>query len=127
MSHGPSKIGNLSRSLSGWSIGFIDYNNDGWKDIFSANGDVDDLKDSSRQRDSMFENVDGKTFVDSTANMGPDFSFLGYQRGSAFVDLNNDGFMDIVVTSLGERPRILINNGVVKNHWIIHSTSRTRE
>ena len=114
-----SKIGNLSRSLSGWSIGFIDYNNDGWKDIFSANGDVDDLKDSSRQRDSMFENVDGKTFVDSTTNMGPDFSFLGYQRGSAFVDLNNDGFMDIVVTSLGERPRILINNGVVKNHWIM--------
>ncbi len=114
-----SKIGNLSRSLSGWSIGFIDYNNDGWKDIFSANGDVDDLKDSSRQHDSMFQNVDGKTFVDSTANMGPDFSFLGYQRGSAFVDLNNDGFMDIVVTSLGERPRILINNGIVKNHWIM--------
>lgn len=114
-----SKIGNLSRSLSGWSIGFIDYNNDGWKDIFSANGDVDDLKDTSKQRDSMFENVDGKTFVDSTANMGPDFSLPGYQRGSAFVDLNNDGFMDIVVTSLGERPRILINNGVVKNHWIM--------
>jgi enediyne biosynthesis protein E4 len=51
--------------------------------------------------------------------MGPDFSFAGYQRGSAFADLNNDGFMDIVVTSLGERPRILINNGIVKNHWII--------
>jgi enediyne biosynthesis protein E4 len=114
-----SKIGNLSRSLSGWSIGFVDYNNDGWKDIFSANGDVDDLKDSSRQHDSMFENVNGKTFVDSTANMGPDFSFVGYQRGSAFVDLNNDGFMDIVVTSLGERPHILINNAVVKNHWIM--------
>jgi hypothetical protein len=35
------------------------------------------------------------------------------------VDLNNDGFMDLVVTSLGERPRILLNNAVVKNHWIL--------
>lgn len=114
-----TKIGNLSRTLSGWSIGFIDYNNDGWKDIYSANGDVDDLKVSSKQHDSMFENVGGKTFIDATAKMGPGFSFVGYQRGSAFVDLNNDGFMDLVVTSLGEQPRILINNALIKNHWIM--------
>jgi hypothetical protein len=50
--------------------------------------------------------------------MGPDFSFVGYQRGSAFVDLNNDGFLDLVVTSLGEKPRILMNNALVPNHWI---------
>src|ERR1019366_6668253 len=51
--------------------------------------------------------------------MGPDFAFVGFQRGSAFVDLNNDGFMDLVVTSLGERPRILINNALNGNHWIM--------
>ena len=114
-----SKLGALSRSLSGWSIGFIDYNNDGWKDIYSANGDVDNLSASSKQHDTMFENSGGKTFIDVTAKMGPDFGFVGYQRGSAFVDLNNDGFMDLVVTSLGERPRILINNALVRNNWIM--------
>jgi len=67
----------------------------------------------------MFENVDGKTLLDVTDKMGPDFAFRGYQRGSAFVDLNNDGFMDLVVTSLGERPRILMNNALSENHWIM--------
>jgi hypothetical protein len=114
-----SKLGALSRNLSGWSIGFVDYNNDGWKDIYSANGDVDNLSASSRQHDTMFQNLDGKSLAEVTDQMGPDFAFKGYQRGSAFVDLNNDGFMDIVVTSLGERPRILMNNALVQNHWIM--------
>ena len=109
----------LSQRLSGWSMGFIDYDNDGWKDLYSANGDVDDFSPTARQRDSMFKNVDGKEFTDVSEQMGPDFAFLGYQRGAAFGDLNNDGFMDIVVTSLGERPRILINNGLSGNHWMI--------
>jgi enediyne biosynthesis protein E4 len=61
----------------------------------------------------------GKTFIDVTEKMGPDFGFQGYQRGSAFVDLNNDGFMDLVVTSLGNKPRILMNNGRIRNHWIM--------
>ncbi len=114
-----SKLGALSRNLSGWSTGFIDYDNDGWKDIYSANGDVDNLVASSRQHDTMFRNLGGKSLVDVTGQMGPDFQFMGYQRGSAIVDLNNDGFMDLVVTSLGERPRILINNALEKNHWIM--------
>jgi hypothetical protein len=124
-----TNFGALTRRLSGWSIGFIDYNNDGWKDIYSANGDVDYLAANSRQHDTMFENQGGKTVVDVTAKMGPDFGFIGYQRGSAFVDLNNDGFMDLVVTSLGEKPRILINNALNANHWIMfdlrgHSSNR---
>ena len=66
----------------------------------------------------MFQNHEGKSFKDVSSEMGPDFNFSGYQRGSAFVDVNNDGFMDLVVTSLGERPRILINNGLSRYHWI---------
>lgn len=116
---GPTHIGRLSRNYSGWSMGFIDYDNDGWKDFFSANGDVDDLRPDAKQHDTMFQNVGGKTFVDVTEQMGPDFVPLGYHRGSAFVDLNNDGFMDLVVTGLGEKPRILKNNGLSGNHWLL--------
>ena len=76
-----SKIQKLSMTYSGWSTGFIDYNNDGWKDIYSSNGDVDMVNAKSPQHDTMFENVDGKSFVDVSAEMGKDFLHTGYQRG----------------------------------------------
>jgi hypothetical protein len=114
-----AKIVQLSEHFSGWGNGFIDYNNDGWKDIFSANGDVDNLTAASQQHDTLFENVDGKEFIDISKDMGEDFLRPGYQRGSAFVDLNNDGFMDVVVTSLNQKPRILVNSADNRNHWLL--------
>jgi len=121
-----SNIENLSRPFAGWSIGFIDYDNDGWKDIYSANGDVDNLLPNSRQHDSMFKNVDGQRFTDATPDMGQDFSFLGYQRGAAFGDLNNDGYQDIVAASLGEKPRILLNRDLSGNHWLLFELKGTK-
>jgi len=112
-------IASLSSRHSGWSNGFIDYNNDGWKDLYSANGDVDYTAPDAREHDTMFENVDGKKFVDVSGEIGEDFLHMGFQRGSAFADLNNDGAMDIVVTSLNERPRILMNSGDTGNHWLL--------
>jgi hypothetical protein len=114
----------LSAPYSGWSAGFFDYNNDGWRDIYSANGDVDSLRANAEQHDTLFQNVDGKRFIDVSKDMGEYFARRGYQRGAAFADLNNDGFIDIVVTSLGRRPAILINSGVKQDaHWIrVHLT-----
>jgi hypothetical protein len=109
----------LSERLSGWSNGFIDYDNDGWKDIFSANGDIDNLTPDSPQHDSLFENHGGQEFVDVSQEMGAGFLRAGYQRGSAFADLNNDGSMDLVVTSLNQKPRILINSADSGNHWML--------
>jgi enediyne biosynthesis protein E4 len=113
-----AKVRQLSEPFSGWSAGFIDYDNDGWKDLYSANGDVDSVKPNSRQHDTLFRNVEGR-FTDVSNDMGKDFLHLGYQRGSAFGDLNNDGFLDIVVTSLMEPPRILMNSADNGNHWLI--------
>jgi enediyne biosynthesis protein E4 len=116
-----SKIQTLSLPFSGWSNGFIDYNNDGWKDIYSANGHVDQVNEKSPQHDTMFENTGGKTFLDVSSEMGEAFQRIGYQRGSAFGDLNNDGAMDLVVTSLNQKPRILINSADSGNHWLMLS------
>jgi len=115
---GMSGLRKLSANYSGWSGGFIDYNNDGWKDIYSANGHFDNKGGNEKQHDTMFENVRGQTFVDVSEEMGKDFLHVGYQRGSAFGDLNNDGFPDIVATSLNEPPRILVNSADNGKHWI---------
>jgi hypothetical protein len=117
----PSRVQTMSQPFAGWSNGFIDYNNDGWKDIYSANGDVDQVNEKSPQHDTMFENQGGKTFLDVTPEMGKDFQRIGYQRGSAFGDLNDDGGMDLVVTSLNETPRILMNSADSGNHWLLLS------
>ena len=114
-----TKILLMSGSRAGWSNGFIDYNNDGFKDLYSANGDIDNLTSRAQQHDTIFENRAGKDFVDVSQEMGGDFLRIGFQRGSAFADLNNDGFMDIVVTSLNQKPRILMNSADNGNHWLL--------
>ena len=117
-----TKMTELSRRFSGWSSGFIDYDNDGWKDIYSANGDVDYIPENAAQSDTMFRNLEGRGLEDVSDRLGPDFTSKGFQRGAAFGDLNGDGFPDIVVTSLQRPPRILLNQGGNGNHWLIVET-----
>ena len=122
----PTGLGRLSYRFGGWGAGFIDYDNDGWKDLYNANGDVDYLGDNAKQSDTMWRNVDGKSFADVSAAMGSAFTRLGFHRGSAFADLNDDGALDIVVTGLHERPRILFNAGTPGTHWLQLDLQGTR-
>jgi len=115
-----TNVATLSRRFSGWSNGFIDYDNDGWKDIYSSNGHVDYVgSPNPAQSDTMWQNQTGKNFTDVSSTLGPDFARVGYQRGSAFADLNNDGWQDLIVTSLNERPRIMLNSGNGSSHWLL--------
>ena len=64
--------------------------------------------------------------MDVSAAMGAAFTSRGFHRGSAFSDLDNDGSLDIVVTGLNERPRILINAGTPGAHWLLLDLQGTR-
>lgn len=83
-----------------------------------ANGHVNNVGEGTRQHDTILRNLGGTKFVDISAELGPDFNKLGYKRGSAIGDLNNDGSLDLAVTALNDRPRILLNHGNPGRHWL---------
>src|SRR5882762_2269430 len=116
-----SRLGPLSVTRSGWSNGFFDFNNDGWKDLFTANSDVNDLIDlfqstHYKQPNSLFVNLGNGTFQDASAEAGLNLPLA--HRGSAFADFDNDGKIDIVVSALGEPAELWQNVSPEVNHWI---------
>jgi hypothetical protein len=114
-----SRVGAATVKTTGWGAGIYDFNNDGRKDLFAANGDLNDnaeaLSDTaSRQPNTVLVQRDGGTF-DATS-VGPPARY----RGVAFADFDNDGRVDVVVTRLGERPVVLRNTSSAlppQNHW----------
>jgi hypothetical protein len=126
--HG-SLLGQLSTTRSGWSNGFFDFNNDGWKDLFTANSDVNDLIDlfqstHYKQPNSIFANLGNGTFRDVSSDAG--FSLARAHRGSAFADFDNDGKIDIVVSALGEPAELWQNVSPDPNHWLVLKLTGTR-
>lgn len=111
-------FGVLSGKTGGWGIGLEDFDNDGWKDVFIMQGHVFDnvnMFDSSlRYREPPLLALNRKGRFER-ADPGTDVPVAG--RGAAFGDMNNDGWMDVVTTSLGERPQLYLNRGG-KLHWL---------
>jgi enediyne biosynthesis protein E4 len=111
-------FGVLSGSVSGWGVGLEDFDNDGWKDAFIVQGHVFDnvetYDDSLRYREPplLALNRAGRF---ERGNPGSDLPVAG--RGAAFGDLNNDGWMDVVTTSLGEAPQFYFNRRG-QFHWL---------
>jgi enediyne biosynthesis protein E4 len=119
-------LGVLSSGSSGWGVGLEDFDNDGWKDLFVAQGHVLDnvehidpslhyleLPLVAINHNGRFERVDSGS---TTPVAG---------RGAAFGDLNNDGWEDVVMTYLGGHPQVFLNHGG-KLHWLVISLRGTR-
>jgi len=124
-----SRLAALSTARSGWSNGFFDFNNDGWKDLFTANSDVNDLIDlfgstHYKQPNSLFANLGNGTFRDVSVEAG--FDLARAHRGSAFADFDNDGKIDVVVSALGEPAELWQNVSPDSNHWLILKLVGTR-
>ncbi len=120
-----SRLAQLTRPMSGWSNGAVDLDNDGWKDLVVARGNVmDNIESVSRhfhyaEPNAVLRNLGNAHFVDVSTAAGTDFTRPAPNRGLAYGDLNNDGRVDLVITGLGAPTRVLQNETANQNHWII--------
>jgi hypothetical protein len=110
--------------LTGWGTGSFDFDNDGNKDIFTADSAILDNSMEVQHEpfalpNGVFRNVGKLRFEDVGSKPGSGLSVPAAHRGAAFGDLNNDGRVDVVVTVLNGMPEILMNRSTNKNHWII--------
>jgi len=119
-----SGLGAMTLLHSGWGIRFVDYDNDGWKDLLIAQGHVLDTVEMNfpqlRYREPMLlARNTGKGFVDVSAVAGNLFRQPWAARGMAIGDIDNDGRVDAVVTTNDGPAYLLHNESANQNHWIL--------
>lgn len=112
-----SRVGAATAKTTGWSAGIFDFDNDGRKDLFCANGDLNENAEALAQRPSRQANL---VLVQRAGTVFDAFpvGVAARYRGAAFADFDNDGRVDAVVTRLGERPLLLRNTSGGGNHWL---------
>ena len=113
----------LTSRSTAWGVGVFDFDNDGNKDLFTANADILDNAMELAHRpfplpNRVFRNKGNLSFEDVSANAGASFQVPAPHRGAAFGDLNNDGKIDVVVSVLNGPPEIWMNRTNNRNHWI---------
>ncbi len=112
-----SEIGRSSLLTLGFGCFFFDYDNDGWPDIFVANGHIQhDIQEVQRQvhyaePPLLFRNLGGGQFSDVTSGMGTSFNAPRVARGAAYADVYNDGRLDILISTNAGPPALFRNEG----------------
>jgi len=120
----PSGIGNKATFLSGVSMKFLDYDNDGWPDILQVNGAMLDNIQlynhdvSYAEPKLMFRNFGKGKFEKVSEQLGPDFLHPTAGRGSAVADFDNDGDLDLAISNRGDNAQLLRNDGGNANNWL---------
>ena len=113
-----------TRDVLSFGGGFFDYDNDGWLDIFIANGHVyPEVEQATpgthyRQINSLFHNEGNGKFAEVGKSTGTGFETPYVGRGVAFADLDNDGFIDVIIANNGDSPLVLHNSGANGNHFL---------
>ena len=108
----------------GWATAFIDYDNDGYQDLFVANGHLhENLAELGQegtygQRNLLFRNNSNGTFTEISETLGPGMKLADVSRGATFADYDLDGDIDIVVTNSNTAPRLLRNDGDNRKNWL---------
>jgi hypothetical protein len=119
----PSGIGLMTMKHSGWGVRFLDFDNDGWKDLLITQGhDLDTIQltfpDLRYKEPMLLARNTGKGFVDVSAQAGDVFQKAWVGRGLAIGDIDNDGRLDAVVTTNDGGLHVLHNATQNQNHWL---------
>jgi hypothetical protein len=116
-----SDVGRATLVTLGFGCFFFDYDNDGWPDIFVADGHIEDQIERVQKRVSyaepphLFRNLGGGKFQEVTESLGAAFASPKVARGAAYADIDNDGALDILVSTNGGRAYLFHNEGAT-NH-----------
>ncbi len=117
-------IATVTLPFLGWGTGFLDYDNDGLLDIFTANShvypgvDKQDWGTTWAQRPLLFRNLDGAKFQEVPPATNSGLAVVITARGAAFGDLFNDGHIDVVINNIDSTPTLLRNVVKNPNHWV---------
>jgi hypothetical protein len=127
-----SGITAFSRRMTAWGTGAFDFDDDGWKDLFVAGGAILDNEMEVLHRptllpDGILRNQRNFHFTDVSATAGPAILSARQHRGAAFGDIENNGKIDAVVSTINDRPQLLINRTDSGNHWILLKLVGTRD
>src|SRR5215510_8638874 len=117
-------LGEITLPFLGWGTAFLDYDNDGWKDVMVANGhvypDVDNHQwgTSYAQQSLLFRNLKNGKFERVAAAPGSGLASAWCSRGMATVDLDGDGRLDVVLNNIDSKPTVLKNVTEPAGHWL---------
>src|SRR5208282_3744548 len=112
-----SEVGRATLLTLGFGCFFFDYDNDGWQDIFVADGHIEDQIETVQKRVSyaepphLFRNLKDGKFEEVTTKVGSAFAAPKVARGAAYADINNDGALDILITTNGGPAHLYLNQG----------------